>query len=118
MITQQMAVKPVQEQPVQFDKKFKRKKLKDREENYTGLCSTCRHSSTCIFTGDTTRPVSECNEFEVIEIPDPNPTEEIKEPINAIPDRRYQGLCMNCENRSSCMFASTEGGVWHCEEYR
>ena len=30
---------------------------------------------------------------------------------------RMKGLCINCENRTSCKFSIVEGGVWHCEEY-
>ena len=31
---------------------------------------------------------------------------------------KYMGLCMNCEERKSCTFPKTHGGVWHCEEYK
>jgi len=30
----------------------------------------------------------------------------------------YKGLCVNCENRETCRLAKSEGGIWHCEEYR
>jgi len=29
-----------------------------------------------------------------------------------------KGLCINCENRSTCKYIKPNGGVWHCEEYR
>jgi len=28
------------------------------------------------------------------------------------------GLCVDCEARHNCTFPKSEGGVWHCEEYR
>ena len=31
--------------------------------------------------------------------------------------REYEGLCVNCANRETCLFPKSEGGVWHCEEY-
>ena len=34
----------------------------------------------------------------------------------AIPGR-MKGLCINCDNRASCLFPIVEGGVWRCEEY-
>ncbi len=30
---------------------------------------------------------------------------------------RMKGLCINCDNRASCLLPIVEGGVWHCEEY-
>jgi len=36
--------------------------------------------------------------------------------IEVIPGR-MKGLCINCDNRTSCKFSIVEGGVWHCEEY-
>ena len=29
-----------------------------------------------------------------------------------------RGLCCNCENNEICVIPKSEGGVWHCEEYR
>jgi len=30
----------------------------------------------------------------------------------------FAGLCIDCENRGTCIYAKVSGGVWHCEEYR
>jgi hypothetical protein len=30
---------------------------------------------------------------------------------------RNMGLCMNCENRTTCRFSIVDGGIWFCEEY-
>jgi hypothetical protein len=32
-------------------------------------------------------------------------------------EKEFRGLCVNCANRSICLFPKSEGGVWHCEEY-
>jgi hypothetical protein len=29
----------------------------------------------------------------------------------------FEGLCVNCANRETCLVPKPEGGVWHCEEY-
>ena len=91
---------------------------------YNGLCSTCKNASTCTFPRDPRRPSIYCEEFE-IEITTPG-----KVPIDDA-DRLKElhftggedssmpiGLCSDCENVRNCLFQKTEGGVWHCEEYR
>jgi len=30
----------------------------------------------------------------------------------------FLGLCVNCEDRETCVYPKPDGGVWHCEEYR
>jgi len=30
----------------------------------------------------------------------------------------FLGLCVNCEDRETCIYPKPEGGVWRCEEYR
>jgi len=29
----------------------------------------------------------------------------------------FKGLCINCDNRFTCVLPRPAGGVWHCEEY-
>jgi hypothetical protein len=29
----------------------------------------------------------------------------------------FAGLCVDCQNRHTCLYAKAAGGVWHCEEY-
>ena len=31
--------------------------------------------------------------------------------------RIFKGLCINCDNRFTCMLPRPVEGVWHCEEY-
>ncbi|MDI6808656.1 MAG: hypothetical protein QME66_06720 [Candidatus Eisenbacteria bacterium] len=45
-------------------------------------------------------------------VPCPKPRGKKKETA------KYMGLCMNCEERETCTFLKTHGGVWHCEEYK
>jgi hypothetical protein len=34
------------------------------------------------------------------------------------PSASFAGLCVDCLNRTTCLYAKTNGGVWRCEEYR
>jgi len=86
-------------------------------KDYHDLCVTCRHFSTCMYVNSGTRPVHYCEEFEVYAfrplVENSNPTEsnvENEEPV-------FFGLCKNCGNRLTCMNASPDRIIWHCEEY-
>ena len=89
---------------------------------YPGLCSTCRHASTCTLPRDPERPSFYCEEFEIESVPARRKPEEDK-PRPAVsfvaPEESDSliGLCYDCENRQTCAFPKAEGGVWHCEEY-
>jgi hypothetical protein len=64
-----------------------------------------------------------CEQFE-IDTPVPVITVEKEQPFVAGPagarkdSGRLTGLCIDCEGRKNCSFPKSEGGVWHCEEYR
>ena len=88
------------------------------KKKYQGLCSTCLHASICTFPKDPNKPVLECEEFEVIQAPQQNVAKSVTSPSEHAQERQYHGLCVNCKNRKTCIYAKTEGGVWHCEEYR
>jgi len=86
----------------------------------TGLCTTCIHRTVCCLTCK--QPVSECEEY--ISEENEEKIKSGKTPVSAAQsfpvhgeDGKYQGLCINCENRHSCPLSSTDGGVWYCEEY-
>ena len=84
------------------------------------LCSTCNQTETCINRGTPERPVFYCEEFSTYS---PEPPRSPARVSSADPDPapgsdKCQGLCLNCENRSTCCLQKPEGGVWHCEEYR
>lgn len=91
---------------------------------YSGLCSTCKHASTCIFPRDPRRPSIYCEEFE-IEITTPGKTatgDTARSKESHIAEAQDSsvsiGLCIDCENVQSCVFQKPDGGIWHCEEYR
>ncbi|KPL08869.1 MAG: hypothetical protein AMS26_23680 [Bacteroides sp. SM23_62] len=93
-----------------FDKNTKGEESKD-------LCVTCRYHSSCIYIRNGEGPVHFCEEFEVhpyrhiIGCSNPVESKEIEE--NPV----YGGLCKNCDNRKTCMNASPDRIIWHCEEY-
>lgn len=91
---------------------------------YSGLCSTCKHASTCAFPGDSRRPSFYCNEFE-IEMTTPGKTgadsmsQSTESSIPKVEESSTLiGLCRDCENSQTCAFPRPEGGRWHCEEYQ
>ena len=90
---------------------------KSRQNQYNDLCSTCKNYSICMYVRSGNRPVQYCEEFEnqvlrpVEESPNPNPSVTKEEKLV------FYGLCKNCGNRMTCMNASPERIIWHCEEY-
>lgn len=100
------------------------------EEEYNDICATCNHLKICVNQHKRIRPVWFCEEFD-----DYVPAEKIKVKIpvqKSKPKDKYQissdkkntqsqtlkGLCVDCENRDNCSLKKTNGGVWHCEEYK
>lgn len=93
-----------------------------------GICSTCNNQSSCLSFQKSVRlnkPVWYCEEFANftpgMKLDVDNNAEKVsyKPQVNTkevIPDRSI-GLCMNCENRESCMLPFPAGGVVYCEEY-
>jgi NADH:ubiquinone oxidoreductase subunit E len=91
-----------------------------------GICKTCRHAQTCTLRVQSDDPVFHCEEFESCgaevppsEAPSSSAGRSLAQPEQAAEpdDIEYGGLCSDCANRLVCMYAGTEGGVWHCEEY-
>lgn len=108
--------------------KVKREKHSSLDKKrYLGLCSYCKSESVCTFIRDPNRPVYECDEFEEIHYVSLRVSNQKKiSPIHSSknlpspqdPPSSYKGLCMNCEQKASCIYPKPEGGVWHCEEYQ
>lgn len=92
----------------------------DTQVEYRGLCSTCKHASTCTFPRNEDRPVHCCEEFDG-EVKEPVPTVVAhREVVNeeTLADReKYLGLCSVCAKRNTCTFPKPESGVWQCEEF-
>jgi hypothetical protein len=34
------------------------------------------------------------------------------------PKCQTEGLCAHCDCRESCLIPTTDGGIWHCEQYK
>lgn len=81
------------------------------------LCSTCKHVRTCSGRSTPDNPIFSCEAYEVYV---PGSVENGSETASQGGDapRKLNGLCSNCEERETCLFPKSEGGVWHCDEYR
>ena len=92
---------------------------------YNDLCITCNYGPTCVRREHHNKPVWYCEEFDDYQPPPKRPVdltvkaERARESAMAekISDLS-RGLCCNCENNEICVIPKSEGGVWHCEEYR
>lgn len=99
-----------------------RQARKTEKMMFTGLCSTCNNAEHCNYALRASEPVTSCEMFDAY-TPEPA-TAVISEVLKldpadlrpTLPDAK--GLCVNCANRETCIYAKREGGVWHCEEYR
>ncbi|MGB2866669.1 MAG: hypothetical protein WBC05_25285 [Sedimentisphaerales bacterium] len=90
---------------------------------YFGLCISCRNASSCTFPRDPAKPAFYCEEFEIettVSIIPPEKEQPLARGPAAVDkdSTGFVGLCSDCEGRQTCTFPKSEGGVWHCEEYR
>ena len=95
---------------------------------YKGLCLTCNNCVNCNFRQNHNKIIWQCEEYDGSTIRqsknnqiDKTGSEEIH--INSKGTGKgneviYKGLCVNCENRFTCIHGKAEGGVWHCENYQ
>jgi len=83
------------------------------------LCLTCNYGPTCVRRKHHGQPVWYCEEFDDYQ---PAKPKAVKRERKSATAKRgsviFQGLCVNCENNQICAIPKTEGGIWHCEEYR
>ena len=92
-------------------------------EASAGLCSTCNNSSTCVHREFRGRDAQYCEMFDIGNGSRPSHSATLVTAVKP-DDRRkgrqaeLKGLCVNCENRDTCILPKAESGVWHCEEYR
>jgi hypothetical protein len=102
--------------------------MKARPQN-PNICQTCIYESECVHYQNSqiaSKPIWFCANFDTMaslqvvekeEIYSEERSSQSSQPgIEAIAGR-MKGLCINCDNRASCLFPIVEGGVWHCEEY-
>jgi hypothetical protein len=83
----------------------------------TGICTTCRHSATCLFLTAARHPVWHCDEFDGessevtnMAVAQPRLIQATGQPVS--------GLCSTCEDRETCTLRGTRSVVQTCEEYR
>ncbi|GAH40332.1 unnamed protein product [marine sediment metagenome] len=93
-------------------------KSSDNEKKFKGLCVNCDHRETCTFT----KPeggVLYCNEHEcgTNEIKGQAPPQPKSQTIPKKDEKKFKGLCVNCDQRETCTFTKPEGGVLSCREY-
>ena len=93
-----------------------------------GICITCNNRTECLSLQNSLRAdrtIWNCEEFDdfvpgmksdSVNIKKKNPFNKPACNNDIIPGRTM-GLCINCEDRKTCMLPSPTGGIWHCEEY-
>ena len=95
----------------------------------TNICQTCIYESECVHYQNSQiacKPIWFCANFDNTTALQVAENEEIyleerssqsSKPCIEVISGRMKGLCINCDNRASCLFPIVEGGIWHCEEY-
>ena len=107
---------------VEATKRRETESAAEKKTRYTGLCANCNNAEHCTYAQNARKPVMYCEMYDgyspeparadLSEVLRPDPSELRPElPMS-------KGLCVNCANRDTCIYAKREGGVWHCEEYR
>ena len=98
--------------------------MSEKNMQNRSLCSNCKNDPDCTFQRNRQRPSLYCEEYEVAACPLVKTTRKEKSAANAPVDAededsgKFIGLCINCDNRRTCVFPKPEGGIWHCEEYQ
>ncbi len=85
------------------------------------MCLTCVHAETCAYPKNPGLPFLECEEFEGLTLaPKRAPSPEAEWTVlEKETDRGGSlGLCVNCEERSTCVYAKSGQAVLQCGEYR
>ena len=88
-----------------------------------GLCSTCDNAPSC-FHRARRGPALFCELFDNHVWPELRTVKKEASPappgvLEATDEDtcKYEGLCVNCDNRQTCAHPKPAGGVWHCENY-
>ena len=102
--------------------------MKAQSQNKS-ICQTCIYESECVHYENCksmSKPIWFCENFdnrtslqgvENAVIYSEEPSFQSSNPGLGATPGRMKGLCINCDNRASCMLPTPDGGVWHCEEY-
>jgi len=95
-----------------------------RKPQYGGLRLTCDYARNCTYPWDVDSPVWQCEEFEVCEAPLEKTSvssflaeasAKSRPDIDENEEVKFKGLCLNCENRKTCIFPKPEEGVWRAK---
>ena len=83
-----------------------------------GVCTTCRHLERCLFVKAARQAIWECEEFDGTGAAVSSMARPIKQsrPAN-LGEGQAEGLCMNCEVRTSCTYRKPGVTVVECENY-
>ena len=94
-------------------------KLKVGKADINGICSTCNHLEDRLHRLRNGFVIWFCEEFDnYVSSPLRGHYSLLEPPASSSSKGEIMGLCINCENRETCVHTKTVGGVWHCEEYR
>jgi hypothetical protein len=86
------------------------------KEELQGLCETCIHQNSCVYSIRSSKRILQCELFE-IEKPDANYANGKGWGYEELIVNSHKGLCSNCLNAPHCQLPKAKGGVWHCGEY-
>lgn len=107
--------------------------MEETTNGYNDLCTNCNCLPECDSTSAGRRPVYFCEQFDDFapEKSVPKSKEDNFVPEKSVPkskktkdqkpkepEGKYKGICVNCDFRETCVNATSEGGIWHCEEYQ
>jgi hypothetical protein len=102
------------------------KQLEKRKLQNSEICTTCTNWNTCILLMKSTSPIHQCEEYElaretmqpIFEHLTGIKFENGEKSIQKIVEKKFRGLCENCDISLSCVLTNQVAGVWHCEEYK
>lgn len=96
--------------------------LSTKEVSSVGLCATCNNSATCAYRSRRGSDAMFCEMFDGYATPESKGNGHRDEATELqmqeeAREQELKGLCINCDNRSTCKHVKPETGVWHCEDY-
>jgi hypothetical protein len=87
----------------------------------TGICVNCIYAKDCVYLECIDKPIWYCNNYDSYtkqEIKSKTCVSKSNNKSNIPPQSGvFEGICINCEHRITCVNAKTTGGIWHCNEY-
>ncbi len=97
--------------------------LKIQRSQLKGLCVGCSNAGGCMHLARARSPIWRCEEYDDVAPFRSNPghvvvSAAMADLLRAEPAEPAQGICGNCDNLPTCSLSHSEGGIWHCAEYR